>query len=296
MKKIFFTIIFMLMAALPAFANVNVITSYPYIQDIAQRIGKNRINVSALANGNWDPHFVVPKPSLIAKARKADLLIINGGQLEIGWLPQVIRQSSNSSIQTGARGLLDLSAGIKMIELPASVSRSLGDVHPQGNPHFVLDPYNVPLISKAIADRLSQIDPANKAFYAENNSEFTKSWLTREKGWDSKMKSLRGTKVIEYHRLYDYLFNRFGLVYAGALEPLPGIPPSPKHLIDIIQTIKSEKVRFIFQDVYHPKDPAEFVAGKTGVRIVVIPQDVNAVSGAKDIFSLFDYIVSELTR
>ncbi|MBC7473170.1 MAG: zinc ABC transporter substrate-binding protein [Candidatus Sericytochromatia bacterium] len=293
-KKILATFVFLLIAV-PAFADVNVITAYPYIKDIAERIGKDKIKVTSLASGNWDPHFIIPKPSLIAKARKADLLIINGGQLEIGWLPQIIRQSNNPNIQSGNKGLLDLSNYVKMMEVPTSVSRSQGDVHPNGNPHFVLDPYNVPKLSKAISEKLSIMDSANSNFYKNNNIAFTKEWMLKLKGWSNKMKPFSGTKVFEYHRLYDYFLARFHLVYDGALEPLPGIPPTAKHLEDLINIAKKDNVKFILQDVYHPKEASKFISEKTGVKVIVMPQDVNAVVEAKDIFSLFDNLVNKIT-
>lgn len=297
MKKIFFTFVFLLLASLPAFADVEVIVAYPYIQDITQKIGKDKVKVTALAKGNWDPHFVFPKPSLIAKARRANLLIINGAQLEIGWLPQIIKQANNPDIQPGTKGLLDLSGYVKMIEVPVGgVSRAQGDIHPQGNPHFVLDPYNIPKISKAITDRLSDLDPSNENYYKANNDTFTKEWMNKVQSWDSKLKNLSGKRVVEYHRLFDYLFERYHMVFVGTLEPLPGVPPTPRHLQEIIEYVKSDDVKFIFQDVYHSHEAGKFVSEKTGVRIVTIPQDVEAISEAKDIFSMFDYIVDELTK
>ncbi len=293
-KKILATFVFLLIA-IPAFADVNVITAYPYIKDITERIGKDKVKVTSLANGNWDPHFIIPKPSLIAKARKADLLIINGGQLEIGWLPQIIRQSNNPNIQSGNKGLLDLSNYVKMMEVPTSVSRSQGDVHPNGNPHFVLDPYNIPKLSKAISEKLSIMDSANSTFYKNNNIAFTKEWMSKLKGWSNKMKPFSGTKVFEYHRLYDYFLARFHLVYDGALEPLPGIPPTAKHLEELVQTAKKDNVKFILQDVYHPKEASKFISEKTGVKVIVMPQDVNAVAEARDIFSLFDNLVNKIS-
>jgi zinc/manganese transport system substrate-binding protein len=295
MKKVFLIFFFLLMA-MPAFAKVNIVTAYPYIQDITEKIGKDKVSVSSLAKGEWDPHFIIPKPSLIAKTRNAKLLIINGAQLEIGWLPQIIRQANNPDIQTGSNGLLDLSSKVKLIEIPGSVSRSQGDVHPNGNPHFVLDPLNVPILSKAIADKLGQIDSANSAFYSANNAEFTKQWLKKVDIWGKKLKPIKGVKVIQYHRLYDYFLKRYNLVFVGTIEPLPGIPPTPKHLSELIDLSKKENVKFILQDVYHmPAKSANFLADNTGAKVIVLPQDINAVKEVTDIFSLFDEIVKRIT-
>jgi zinc/manganese transport system substrate-binding protein len=297
MKKIL-TIVFVILAFAgeASYAKLKIVVSYPYIRDITERIGEDKVSVEALGKGDWDPHFVVPRPSFIARARDADLLIINGAQLEIGWMPPIINQSNNPKIVPGQNGLLDLSTFIALHEVPTNVSRSMGDVHPGGNPHFLMDPSNVPVIASAIAQKLSSMDPANSSVYKKNNDAFAAKWKTKLKEWDEKMKPLRGVKVFQYHKLYDYLLERYGIIDAGNLEPLPGIPPTSKHIEDLIGKAKRENVHLILQDVYHPYESSKYLESKTGAKMIVIPHDVQAVREATDIFSLFDAIVKELMR
>lgn len=293
MKKFFLTVFFLLFA-LPAFSKVEVVTSYPYIQDIAEKIGQDKINASTLGSGNWDPHFVVPKPSLIARTRKADLLIINGAQLEIGWLPPIIQQANNPDIQPGYKGFLDLSNFVNLIQVPTNISRGQGDVHPSGNPHFHLDPHNIPLISDAITNKLCQLDSSACNFYQKNNQDFKQKWDTKLKVWDKKLSALKGINVIEYHRVYDYLFSRYGLNIVNTIEPLPGIVPTPKHLVQLINQARKSNIKYILKAVYNPKEQSVFVAEKSKIKLIVLPHDIGSVSEAKDIFSLFDEIVKRL--
>jgi len=294
LKKLFLTMFFVLLAT-PAFAKMEIITSYQYIQSITENIGKDKVNVSSFSKGSWDPHFVIPKPSLIARARKADLLIINGAQLEIGWLPPIIRQANNPEIQPGVKGFLDLSQFIKLIQVPTNVSRGQGDVHPFGNPHFHLDPNNIPLISDTITEKLCQLDNGNCKYYETNNQTFKKKWSEKLTGWNKKLKMLNGTKIIEYHRVFDYLINRYDMSLFATLEPLPGIPPTPKHISETIAKINKDTVKYNFRAIYNISAPSEYVSSKTSAKLITLPHDVDSVKEATDIFSLFDEIVKRLS-
>ena len=170
MKKTIILLMCFLMSSV-LFPKLRIVTTYPYMKDITDRIGKDKVKVIALSPGNWDPHVIVPRPSLIAKVRRADLLIINGAQLEIGWIPPVIRQANNAKVMPSKKGFLDLSTFVKLIQVPDSVSRAQGDIHPAGNPHFHLDPHNIPLIANAIADKLIDLDPDNMEYYSKNKEE-----------------------------------------------------------------------------------------------------------------------------
>jgi hypothetical protein len=195
-----------------------------------RKFGGDRVSVSALSQGNWNPHFVVARPSLIARAREADLLIINGAHLEIGWLPPVVRESRNPNIQQGSRGLLDLSTAVGLIDKPVDVSRAGGDVHPDGNPHYALDPHNILPLAATVAARLALIDPEGSAMYESNLSVFQTDWKKRLAAWDSRLSGLKGVKTVSYHSLYNYFIRRYGIVLVGTVEPLPGIPPSSRHM------------------------------------------------------------------
>ena len=290
-----FILLILTFSSLPLYAEeLNVATTYPYIASIVEQIGG--VDVQALAGGDWDPHVIVPKPSYIAKLRRADLLIMSGAQLEIGWLPPLMHQANNPKINVGSNGLLDLSRFVKLIDVPVGVSRAQGDIHPEGNPHFYLDPENIPLLSKAIADRLSELDPAGKNLYQTNNDAFTEKWKNKLTGWNAKLENIRGVTVIEYHKLFDYFLRRYDLKLLGTVETLPGIPPTSKHIAELEQRIAPDSVRFILQDVYHPDDASKLLAEKYGIRVVTIPHDVGAVDEATDIFKLFDEITRRLTN
>jgi zinc/manganese transport system substrate-binding protein len=277
-------------------AKLNVATTYSYLASIVAQIGGDQVNITAFARGDYDPHSIIPKPSYIASLRKAQLLIINGAQLEIGWLPPLIKQANNPTLMPGKAGFLDLSNFVTLIDVPQSISRESGDVHPDGNPHYYLDPYNIPPIARAIATKLSEIDPTNSSRYANNLDQFLTQWDEKLKTWEMQLVRLKGMKVIEYHKLYDYFLRRYELNRAGTIEPIPGIPPTSKHIAELGKQIEQQKIDFIFQDVYHSKDASEHLAKRSGVKLIIMPHDVNAVKEANSIFTLFDEIVRRLTQ
>jgi zinc/manganese transport system substrate-binding protein len=295
-KSILLFVLFLLWVQTVFTGQLQVVTTYGYISDIVQRIGKDHVEVIALARGDYNPHVIIPKPSYIAKLRRADLLVINGGQLEIGWLPQIIKQANNAAVQPGERGFLDLSMHVHLIDVPASVSRELGDVHPEGNPHYFLDPENIPVIAKAVTERLSELDPDNQSKYEENNKELYAQWQRKMKIWEEKLKPFKGEKIVEYHRIFDYFLHRFGFVIVGTVEPLPGIPPTTKHIADVEKLIQREQVKFILQDVYNPQDASWYLSQRLNVKLIVMPHDVGAVKEAENVFSVFDEIVRRLTN
>ncbi len=272
-------------------AKLQVVSSYPYISSMVSEIAGNQVQNDTLASGAWDPHFIVAKPSLILKLRKADLLIINGAQQEIGWMPPLLRQSRNAKIQAGQPGLLDLSTFVQKIQVPANVSRALGDVHPQGNPHFALDPDNVPRIAQAITQRLCQLDQAQCNGYRQNESRFKQRWQQSAAGWQKRMAPLKGQKVVQYHRLHDYFLQHYGLQSVNTLEPLPGIPPTPQHLNSVIQQVGREKVKWNIRGVYQPAAPSQTLSSKSQAKLLTLPHDVQAVPAAKDMFSLYETLV-----
>ncbi len=292
MKKIMFLI---LILSFSAFAKINVVATYPYIESVVKEIGKDRVEVFSLSDGKWDPHFVPPRPSLVVKLRKADLLIINGAQIEIGWLPPLLRRASNGKILPGKYGFLDLSQHFHLIQKPQTVSRAMGDVHPQGNPHFYLDPYNIPKIAFLITERLCYLDRENCSFYKKNLSIFKEKWNKKLTIWNKKMRKLEGKSVFEYHRLFDYFLIRYKISISGTLEPLPGIPPTTSHLLELVDTAKKHNISFILYAVYNPKKPVQFLQKKTDIKAVLLPHDVNSLTDVKDIYSLFDEIVRRLT-
>ncbi len=273
MKKIFLLTVLLTYSA---FASLRVDATYATMGAVAQKIGGNLVHVQVLGSSKYDPHFIVPKPSLISKMRRADLLIMNGGGLELGWLPPLLRAANNPKIRNGAKGLLDMSHYVRMINVPTSVSRAFGDIHAQGNPHFSSDPHVVLVMAKAIKEKLSLLDPNNASTYSKNYNTFVSSWKAYLRKLDGKMHQCSVKKVVQYHLLFNYFLKRYNIKSYGTIEPLPGIAPSSKHTLALIHTMKEKKVKVILQDVYHERKTAKFIAGKTGAHVEIIPHELGA--------------------
>ncbi len=294
MKKILFLLLFAMQLAYSK--QLNVVTTYPYIADVVKIIGAEKVQVTALARGDYNPHIIIPKPSFIVKVRNADLLIINGAQLEIGWLPPLIKQANNGNVQPGEKGFLDLSNFVQMIEIPASVSREYGDVHPEGNPHYYLNPANIIKIAHSITNKLCELDMVNEPFYRANLTSFVQNWDRKVAGWKETLSSIKCKKVIEYHKVFDYFLQAFDINLVGTLEPLPGIPPTTKHIGEIEKLIERERIHCLLQDVYNPHDASKYISKKLDLKMIILPHDVGAVKEADGIFQLFDEIVRRLTQ
>lgn len=283
---------FLLLLLLPLtlFAHMNIAVSYPYIGAITKSIGGEHIKTVVLAKGNWDPHFVVPRPSLISKVRNADALIMNGAQLEIGWLPALLRRAANPKTNVGSESFLNLSNHVELINKPTTVDRAGGDIHPDGNPHFHLDPQNIIVLAKTIEKFLISIDSEHADIYQTNYENFSASWEKKMKVWREKMAPKKGMKVIQFHNNLAYFNKAYGLENIGTIEPLPGIPPSSRHIIKTIKLIKDKKPCCILHDVYHSTKTAEFIRDKTGIKIILMPHDIGALETIDDLTSLFDYL------
>ena len=278
-----------------AASKVNVVTATEDLAAIARDIGGDRATTESIARGYQDPHFVEPKPSFVLKLQKADLLVVVGLQLEIGWLPPLINQSRNARIQPGAAGYLDVSSSSKILDIPTTqVTRAMGDVHPLGNPHFWLDPGNGRRIAKAIQDKLSEMQPKEASYFAQRYADFDRRLADAEKGWEAKMAPFRGRKIVTYHRSWPNFCDRFGLVVVDYVEPKPGIPPSPSHTLELINTMKREGIKLILVEPYFDLRTPNSVADKVGGQVVVLMPSVGGVKDVKDYFQLFDYDINLL--
>lgn len=278
------------------FAHMKIAVSYPYIGAITKAIAGEHVETVVLAKGNWDPHFVVPRPSLIAKLRQCDALIMNGAQLEIGWLPPLIRRASNVKVQPQSRSFLKLSAQLDLIQKPQSVDRSLGDVHPDGNPHFHLDPRNILVLSQVIAGFLMELDAEHKAVYQKNLEAFYHDWESNLVRWEKVMTPKKGMKVIQFHDNLAYFNAAYGLQSIGTIEPLPGISPSSRHTLKLIDLIKQENPCCILHDVYHSTKTAEYLVDKTGIKLIIMPHDIGALDSVESLAGLFDYLTEAVSH
>ncbi len=278
------------------FAQMKVAVSYPYIGAITKAIAGEHVDTVVLAKGNWDPHFVVPRPSLIARLRQCDALIMNGAQLEIGWLPPLIRRSANVKVQPQAKSFLNLSAQVELIQKPKSVDRSLGDVHPDGNPHFHLDPKKILILAQVITGFLSELDHEHQAVYQANLEVFYHDWEKNIDRWKQKMAPKRGMKVIQFHDNLAYFNAAYGLQNIGTIEPLPGISPSSRHTLELIQIIKEQQPCCILHDVYHSTKTAEYLVDKTGIKLVLMPHDIGALESVESLTELFDYLTEAVSH
>ena len=283
------------LTAAPAFGAVKVVTSLQDFASIADAVGGKRVETFALAKGYQDPHFVEPKPSFVLKLSKADLLIFAGLELEVGYLPPLIDQSRNEKIRPNAAGYLDASTGCDILERPTgTVTRAMGDVHPYGNPHYWLDPDNGRVIARAIAAKLSQLDPSGAAEYKSNLAAFEAKLAEGEKRWDAALGPYAGTALVTYHTSWPNFLKRFKLTAAGYIEPKPGVPPSPSHTLELINMMIEKKIPVILMEPYFDQKTPKSVADKTGATLITFIPSVGGVPEAKDYVALFDYDVKLL--
>jgi len=273
-------------------AKLQVVTSLQDFASIADAIGGDRVETYALAKGYQDPHFVDAKPSFLLKLSRADVLIVAGLELEIGYLPPLIDQSRNDKIHPGSAGYLDASIGCDILQRPTrQVTRAMGDVHPYGNPHYWTDPENGRAIARAIAGKLSELDPSGKAEFERNLAAFEARLTEKEKEWNAKMAPYAGTKVVTFHDSWPNFAKYFKLVIAGHIEPKPGIPPTPSHTLEIINLIQAQKIPVILVEPYFDSKTPKYIGEKTGAAVVTFYPSVGGIPQIKDYFSLFDHNV-----
>ena len=297
MRKVLLLAFVWLVAASPAFAALKVVTSLQDFAAIADAIGGNRVETFAIAKGYQDSHFVDPKPSFVLKLNRADLLIAAGLELELGYLPPLIDQSRNEKIHPGNRGYLDASVGCEVLQRPTGiVTRAMGDVHPFGNPHYWTDPDNGRVIARAIAAKLSDIDPSGRADYQRNLAAFEAKLAAKDKEWLAKMAPYTSTKVVTFHNSWPNFAKHFKLDVRGHIEPKPGIPPTPSHTLEIINLIKAEKIPLILVEPYFDKKTPNYIASKTGATVLTFYPSVGGRPDIPDYFSRFDYDIDSFIK
>jgi ABC-type Zn uptake system ZnuABC Zn-binding protein ZnuA len=277
-------------------SKVNVVTTTPDLGALAREIGGDRVEVQSLAKATEDPHFVDAKPSHIRTLNRADVLVEGGAELEQGWMPPLIDNARNSKIAAGAAGRVTASNGIRMLEVPATLDRSRGDVHALGNPHFLIDPKNARIVAANIAQHLTQVDPAGAATYAANLKKFNADVDAKAAEWDKTLAGFKGAKIVTYHNDFVYFADRFGLKVVGTLEPKPGIAPSPAHLAEIIATMKSSDAHVVLVQPYQNRKTAETVARQTGATVLDVSQQPGALQNTDTYIAMMDNLVNTVAN
>jgi zinc/manganese transport system substrate-binding protein len=290
-------LLFFLFPAEASAKKLNVVTATTDLAALAQEVGGDHLSVESIAKGYQDPHFVEAKPSFLLKLRQADLLITVGLQLEIGWLPPLITQSGNPRIQVGGAGYLDASQFAEILEIPTGVvTRAMGDVHPLGNPHYWLDPDNGRRVAKGIAEKLSDLDPPDAAYFQQRFQDFDKRLTAAEQKWDAEMAPYHGRKIVTYHNSATNFAKHFHLDVIGYVEPRPGIPPTPSHTFDLIGLMKREDCKLVLVEPYFDLKTPNSIGAATSAKVVVYLPSVGGEKQVTNYFELFDYDIALLTK
>jgi zinc/manganese transport system substrate-binding protein len=293
MKKVYFAALLLFGLVAPAAQALEVFACEPEWGSLVHELAGDAVQVNVGTSALQDVHVIEAKPSLIAKVRRADLIVCSGADLEIGWLPQLIRQAGNPKVASGA-GYFLASDQITTLEKPTSLDRSEGDIHAQGNPHFQLDPYRVLVIAKALDARLAQLDPAHAADFQKRLEDFSTRWQAAIKTWEAKAAPLKGRKVVVHHMSWIYLLQWLGMEQIGALEPKPGVPPTSGHLASLVELTKNAHALAILRAAYQDPKPGDWLSEQTGVPAVTLPFTVGGDDKAKDLFGLFDSTIDKL--
>lgn len=280
--------------AIPAHAALNIFACEPEWAALAQELAADKASIYAATNALQDPHHVEARPSLIAKARRAQLVVCTGAELETGWLPIVLRESANPDIAEGKPGNFEASRYVKMLEVPSRLDRAEGDVHASGNPHIQLDARNYLPIAQALAARISELDPVNTDFYKQRSQDFKLKWQAALKRWEILAAPLKGQAVLVQHRAYTYLESWLELKQVGELEPKPGMEPSAAHLAQVLEKLQQHPARMVIRSAYQDAKPSEWIAQRAHLNAVELPFSVGGTPAAKDLYGLFDDTIARL--
>jgi len=283
------------LAVRPAEAQLRVVTSTPDLADIARQVGGTRVVARSIGQGYQDPHFIEAKPSFVLDLAKADVWAFVGLDLEIGWMPLLLDGARNPKIRPGGAGYVDVSKAIPVIDIPTgNVDRSQGDVHALGNPHYWLDPANGRRIAWLLRDKFTQLDPAGASTYTDNAKAFEARLGAAEQAWAADLAKIKAKPVVAWHTSWRYFAVYTGMNIVGFMEPKPGVPPSPSHLAGLIQTMKRTGAKVIVMEPFYDRKTADFVASKTGAKVLVLPPSVGGRKGLDDYVSLMKYDITQL--
>ena len=279
----------------PAHAELKVLATTPEWAALLRELGGDKVDVYAATSAFQDVHRVDAKPSLVARARNADLIVATGADLEIGWLPVLLRESGNARIQPGGPGYFEAAGYLHLLEIPASVDRSMGDVHPLGNPHVHLDPHNIALVATALTARLVAVDAANAKVYEGRGADFQLRWKAAITRWEQQAAPLKGMPVVVIHRDQVYLCHWLGLREVAAIEPKPGVPPSSSYLAELVTRLTAAPPKLILRNAYNDSKAVDWLSERIHVPVVLLPYSVGGTPAAKDLFGLFDDTINRLT-
>lgn len=280
---------------LPAQAALRVLATTPEWAALTRELGGDKVDVYAATSAFQDVHRVDAKPSLVARARNADLVVAAGAELEIGWLPILLRESGNARIQPGNPGYFEADANLRLLEVPSAVDRSMGDVHPQGNPHAHLDARNVAIVATALSARLKLVDPADAPYFEARGADFQLRWRAAMTRWEAQAAPLRGVPIVVIHRDQAYLCHWLGLVEVAAIEPKPGVPPSSSYLAELVTKLSAAPPKMILRNAYNDSKAVDWLAERIHVPVVLLPYSVGGTPAASDLFKLFDDTINRLT-
>src|SRR3979409_2058284 len=294
-SKLIFASLALIASAFSAEAKLNVVATLPDFGALAREIGGDKIEVTVMAKPTEDPHFVDARPSFVVQLRTADVLIEGGAELEIGWLPPLLQNARNPKIEVGKPGRVIASQGIRLMNVPANVTRAAGDVHALGNPHFMTDPIIAKAVAQHIAQSFSAVDAANAAAYDANYKKFEATVNAKLQEWGTALLPFKGQDVVAYHDSWPYFAHRFGVKIDIFLEPKPGIPPSPSHLAEVIEQMKAQKIKAIIVEPFHDRKIAEKVASSTGAKVVDFAQYPGALPNTDTYVKLIDKLVANLS-
>lgn len=278
----------------PARADLSVFACEPEWGALAKEIGGDKVSIYTATTGTQDPHQIQARPSLIAKARAADLAVCTGAELEIGWMPMITQQSANAKLQQGAEGLFEAASFVRLADVPIRFDRAQGDIHSQGNPHIQTDPRNILTVAKPLADRFAQLDGANAAAYQANYADFAKRWNAALVRWTAEAASLRGTPIAVSHASWIYMEQWLGLKRIATLEPKPGVPPSSGYLAEVLGKLQATPAKFVIRSAYEDDRPAAFVSERANIPVVLLPFTVGGTAEAKDLFGLYDDTIKRM--
>lgn len=279
---------------LPAHAALRVLACEPEWAALAKELGGDLVDATSATSALQDPHRIQARPSLIARVRTADLVVCTGAELEIGWLPVLVRESGNPRIQPGAPGYFEAAAQLKLLDVPTRFDRAMGDIHPQGNPHVQLDPRNIAIVAQALAARLAKIDPSSAATYAQRAADFDARWRAAIARWESRAAPLKSAPIVVMHKDQVYLCHWLGLVEVAAIEPKPGVPPSAGYLGELVAKLTASPPRMILRNAYNDPKAADWLAARIHAPVVLLPFSVGGTPRAKDLFGLFDDTIDRL--